>query len=83
MFAEHHGVGDGTLRARRGEIELKPVDLGERARPAEQVVEVRGMHHAGPVVAHEALGSGSAGVGRSGALAPELRDGICSGPVPR
>ena len=79
VLAEHDRVGHGALRARGRELELQAVDLCEGARLREQVVDVRGLH----LLAHQPVGLGSAGVGRSGALAPLLSDGICSGPAPR
>ena len=49
VLAEHDRVGHGALRARRREVELQAVDLRERARPGEQVVDVGGVQ----VVGHQ------------------------------
>ena len=80
VLAEDDRVGHGALRARGGEIELQPVDLGERARLGQQVVDVRGVEDG---LGHPAVGFGSTGFGRSCAPVPVLSDGTCSGPAPR
>ena len=64
VLAEDDRVGHGALRARRGEIELQPVDLGERARLGQQVVDVRGVDDRA-CLGHPAVGFGSTGFGRS------------------
>ena len=80
VLAEDDRVGHGALGARRRQLDLQLVDLGERPRLGEQVVDVRGMQDG---FAHPALGFGSTGLGRSSAPVPVLSEGARSGPVPR